>query len=148
MQLVSSNSSSSKGSAGALWLSKVLVVELSVVAAVLAAIACIDWALGYMACLVLVPLALVSGTSSSSSSSSASERMFRLCLLMLCSPLALLVSLAAHAPGSKSGGVDFEGSLLQVQWWQGLICGSSWGTYMVVCGLYVPFWLLVGSSIG
>jgi hypothetical protein len=145
VRLVSS-SSSSKGGARPLCLSKVLVAELSVVAAVLAAIACINWALGYMACLVLVPLALVSGTTSSSSSTS--ERMFRLSVLTLCSPLALLMFLAVQSPDFKPEGVGLVGSLLQVRWLQGLICGSSWGTCLVACGLYVPFWLLVGSSIG
>jgi hypothetical protein len=99
-----------------------------------------------MACLVLVPLALVSGTTSSSSSTS--ERMFRLSVLTLCSPLALLMFLAVQSPDFKPEGVGLVGSLLQVRWLQGLICGSSWGTCLVACGLYVPFWLLVGSSIG
>jgi hypothetical protein len=119
---------------------KVLVVELSVAAAVLAAVACINWALGYMTCLVLVPLALACGSSSSNSSSSRMGRLLSVFVLVAFSPPALLVFLSAN-----SAGVGLSGAFHR-DWLLWLLRGSSWGTFMVVCGLYVPLWVLAAAA--
>lgn len=135
--------SSSSSKTGAAFMSKVVVVELSLAAAVLAAIACINWALGYVVCLVLVPLALVSSRSNSSSGS-----LLRHVLVVLaCSPgpplLLLLLPLVQR--------VGLSGLLYphwqMGQWVYALVCGSSWDTYLVACGLYLPMWCVVLAAV-
>lgn len=126
-----------KGTVKRVCLRKVLVVELSAAAAVLAAIACINWALGYVTCLLLVPLAVASSPSGMGRNSTLVERVVRAAVLLCCSPVAALLLLSVVTPGVGVSGV------VDQQWLQWLVHGSSWGTYLVVSGVYVPYWMLV-----
>jgi hypothetical protein len=156
---------------------KVLVVELSVAAAVLAAIACMNWALGYAMCFILVPLALtcsvaVPGVASSTESSSQVrvptafslggptflQRAVKAAAFVLCSPLFLLMLVSAWTPvlgiaGSENLGradlkmlLNLRLHIVDAKWWSMVVWSSSWGTYMVICGLYLPYWLLLFAA--
>ena len=112
---------------------KVFVVELSLVAAVLAAVACINWALGYVACLLLVPFVV---GSSAGGATSLNARAMQVVVLACCSPLSVLLMLSAWAPGIGLA------STFNPAWLSWLLHGSSFGTYFVVCAVYLPCWLL------
>lgn len=119
---------------------KVRVVEFNIAAAALAAIACLNWAMGYVACLVLVPLACATSAATGNNTSGSWQAQLRLWIPCLCSPLGLLLMFAA-----VSG--DGVWSILQLQWWQWLALGSSSSAYMFCWGVYLPFWCLVAWSL-
>lgn len=129
------------GLCSSMMMTKVLVVELSVAAAVLAAIACINWALGYVTCLLLVPLAMASG-SRTSRASLLRQSVKRFLVLVCCCPVSVLLLLSVLTPGVGAA------NALQPEWLWWLVRGSNWGTFMVLCALYLPCWLVVTVATG
>lgn len=116
---------------------KQAIVQLSGAAAVLAALACLNWALAYVAALALAPLAITCGAGANGSGGSG--RAAALLVWALFSPPALLQ--AAYAASGHA-----QGALLQPAQLQWLLLESSDAAYAVFCGLYLPFWALYGGS--
>jgi hypothetical protein len=140
-------------SSAAALLRRVVAVEFSAAAAACAAAACLNWALSYVVCLVLVPLAIgcapgslvgsdaSNNGSSSSSSSSKRSSVVRACLVLLCcSPVSVLLLLAA-----LSNGVIAAAAL--PQWLAGCVVGSSLGAYTAFWAVYLPCWVLSAWSV-
>ncbi|GBF97123.1 glycosylphosphatidylinositol anchor attachment [Raphidocelis subcapitata] len=120
----------------AAWRRKQAIVQLSAAAAVLAALACLNWALAYAAALALAPLAIACRGRAGAGSSLG--RAAAVLVWALFSPPALLQ--AAYAVSGHA-----RAALLQPGQLQWLLLGSSDAAYAVFWGLYLPFWALHGS---
>jgi hypothetical protein len=137
-------------SSAAALLRRVVAVELSAAAAACAAAACLNWALSYLVCLVLVPLAvfcapgsLVGSDASNNGGSSSSKRnsVVRACLVLLCcSPVSVLLLLAVLS----SGGIA---AAALPQWLAVCVMGSSLGAYTAFWAVYLPCWGLSAWSV-
>lgn len=145
------NASNSAGLLQTSFPEQVLVVELSVVAAALAAVACLNWALGYVACLALVPLALSCGTrapvartETGSSNRGGSKwkgpSVQSGFVLLLCFPVGVLSMLMLMSGVNLTAVHEVLGSL---QW---MVLQSSMGAYMLFWAVYAPFWCLSAWS--
>jgi hypothetical protein len=149
-------SSSGSGDNAAALLRRVIAVELSAAAAACAAAACLNWALSFVVCLVLVPLAIfcapaslvssaagnaVGSNAAQSGSSSKRSRLVGASLVLLCcSPVSVLLLLAMLS----SGGIA---AVVQLQWLAGCVVGSSLGSYTAFWAVYLPCWCLTAWSV-
>jgi hypothetical protein len=147
--------SSGSGNAAEL-LRRVTAVEWSVAAAACAAAACLNWALSYVVCLLLVPLAIGCAPPSTSSSCrsavgsqqgtgsvSKSHRggAVKACVVLLCcSPLSVLLLLGALS----SGGIA---AAALPQWLADSMLSSSLGAYTAFWAVYMPGWCLTAWSV-
>jgi hypothetical protein len=163
----SSSSSSKKGVAGVQQLvalqQKVLAVELSVCAAAMAAVACLNWALAYVTTLVLIPLAIFcvqyarlrggillqksnstqdknssskTLTDQKSSSKLRRSRLHCALALLLLGPVGMLMCIALVS------GQQLQ-PLQLADWLHSLVYDSALGTYMMFWVVYFPCWCLM-----
>lgn len=130
------------------WL-QVQLLMLSAAAAVMAAVACLNWALGYVSCLVLLPLS-VAGTASLAVADSSSKvgatvqqvnskrmlgRLLEAVILALCSPPVVLMLMYA-----VSGYPPLQVFSMSSIWW--LLLESRFTCYVMFWVVYLPFWSL------
>jgi len=123
--------------AAAAWRRKLAVVQLSAVAAVLAALACINWALAFFAAAAAAPLAVA---CSSNSGTSRGSKVVAAAVWLLLSPPALLAAaynVSGHSPQQ----------LLQADQLRWLVFESSGAAYAVGWGLYLPLWIIQGYTV-
>eukprot|EP00879_Flechtneria_rotunda_P032149 GHRR01035308.1.p1 GENE.GHRR01035308.1~~GHRR01035308.1.p1 ORF type:complete len:582 (+),score=254.23 GHRR01035308.1:441-2186(+) len=156
---------------------KVLAVELSVAAAVMAALACVNWALAYATCLVLVPLAICcvplpqqqppsKGSSSSSSGdqsaaannigtnkagnagvTNSSDRRWEARGVSVF--VSVLLCCCPVAVLLVVAAVSGAGvqAVLHAEWLLSIVQHSSKGAYLVWWIAYVPYWCIFAWAV-